>query len=198
MNQGQQRIPCPRCRANNFLGTTHCWQCGGSLPPPEAVGQATMPVSASPHIAYPSPDAQHRTPNAYYPSPYDAAAVRRSSRRLMLIPILFLVLIGLGALFVLAFQSRTGSSVVPGLNDAQARMNAYADRLRREMDGSAAESGETDPLAAQARREIERLSGQIGGLAPPSDPQGRVHLRSGGAISREQWERARDSLRATP
>lgn len=190
MNQGQQRIPCPRCRANNFLGTTHCWQCGGSLPPPEVVGQVTMPVPAPPPSAHPSP-------NTYYPPPYDAAAVRRSSRRLMLIPLVFLLVIGLGALFVIAFQSRHGA-VMPGLDDAQARMNAYADRLRREMDDSTAESGDIDPLTAQARREIERLSEQVGGLGPPSDPQGRVHLRSGGTISREQWERARDSLRATP
>src|SRR5215470_777064 len=35
MNQGQARIPCPKCGANNFLGKTNCWQCGGSLPPPE-------------------------------------------------------------------------------------------------------------------------------------------------------------------
>src|SRR5207249_3799981 len=30
------RIVCPRCRANNFAGKTHCWQCSATLPPPES------------------------------------------------------------------------------------------------------------------------------------------------------------------
>src|SRR5437667_2351552 len=50
MNQGTDRIPCPRCRANNFLGQPTCWQCGGSLPPPEALGAATVSPAYSPYL----------------------------------------------------------------------------------------------------------------------------------------------------
>lgn len=51
-----------------------------------------------------------------------------------------------------------------------------------------------DPLEAQARRELNRLYRETGYGPVPSDAQGRVRLRSGGSISREEWERARRSL----
>lgn len=40
MNEASQRIPCPKCQANNFPSSAVCWQCGQPLraeqnqPPP--------------------------------------------------------------------------------------------------------------------------------------------------------------------
>src|ERR1041385_1987035 len=54
-NQGTARIPCPRCRANNFVGTPNCWSCGGSLPPPEAFAPPRYPPQPQ---AYSQPQPQ--------------------------------------------------------------------------------------------------------------------------------------------
>ncbi len=40
------RIACTRCRANNFVGQAQCWQCGHSLPPPEALHAGVSPLQA--------------------------------------------------------------------------------------------------------------------------------------------------------
>src|SRR5207248_913029 len=48
---------------------------------------------------------------------------------------------------------------------------------------------------SEARREIKRLEDKgIVPTAPPPDSEGRIHLQSGGTISPEEWERARQSL----
>jgi len=54
-----------------------------------------------------------------------------------------------------------------------------------------------DPLEAQARREIERLQRQINerpALGPGSD----VRLRTGGAMSRTEYERRRRDAGSSP
>ena len=44
MDANTARVQCPKCRANNFIGQPRCWQCGASLPPPEAIhGAPAMP-----------------------------------------------------------------------------------------------------------------------------------------------------------
>src|SRR5690349_10083824 len=63
MNQGDQRVPCPKCKANNFLATTNCWQCGSSLPPPEAFGAAPQPA----------PQGVARRPHSFQPASVEAA-----------------------------------------------------------------------------------------------------------------------------
>jgi len=170
-----------------------CWQCGNSLPPPEAMGQPARPVGFAPPQAGlgAAPTAQSPPPNAYS---YDVIPARRSSRWLTILPVALLFVIVLGVLFAIALRSRSGKSMVPGLDDAQEKVNAYADRLRRELQGVESDSDADDPLTSQVRREIKRLSGQIGAAAPPADSQGNVHLRTGGTITREEWERARDSV----
>src|SRR5438132_9248633 len=63
MDQGNVRVPCPRCRANNFPGTPACWQCGGSLPPPES-------FAAPGAYAHPVPVPMPAIPAAPPPSTY--------------------------------------------------------------------------------------------------------------------------------
>lgn len=194
MNQGQSRIGCPRCRANNFPGKMHCWQCGGSLPPPEAVGQ---PAPAPVHYAQqPLPDTQYPTPNAYPPAGYAQYPPLRPSRRWFLAPLAFLLVAAiLGGLFFFAFRSRARQTLGP-LEQAPKTFGDYANRLRREggLGDTGANDSETDPTISQARREIERLSGQAGAYAPPVSQDGKVHLQRGGSISPEEYERARRSL----
>jgi hypothetical protein len=59
---------------------------------------------------------------------------------------------------------------------------------------------ESDPLVEQAKREIERARGEIGSPPPnaATDANGRLRLRSGGSISREEWEAARRNVQESP
>ena len=61
------------------------------------------------------------------------------------------------------------------------------------------ETPATDPLTSEAQRAVERAHQQLG-LPPPGsvDAQGRVHLRAGGAISKEEWEAARRKVEQSP
>ncbi len=69
-----QRLACPHCHANNFVGQMQCWQCKGSLPPPEATRSVTpnTPAASTPPAWAQQPNAQRPnslTPNAQYPMP---------------------------------------------------------------------------------------------------------------------------------
>ncbi|MGC8668046.1 MAG: hypothetical protein ACP5VE_08040 [Chthonomonadales bacterium] len=70
--------------------------------------------------------------------------------------------------------------------------------LQPARSSSEAAPAEEDPLIAEARRTIRRLQEEHGLAPPPTDEAGRVHLRSGGSISREEWERAARSLQSQP
>src|ERR1051325_5261862 len=79
MNQGQARIPCPKCRSNNFLGQTNCWQCGSSLPPPEAFA-AAQPSAMPPPQSQPqfAPGSRHSSERPA-PFPQTPAPQRQSA-----------------------------------------------------------------------------------------------------------------------
>lgn len=160
------RILCPRCRANNFPGQTNCWQCGHLLQPPEAV---------EPSVAWMASD--------------NGSAQNRRAAKLWqhtVLAVLLALIAAIGGLFVLTLRSRNPS------NDPRAALEATKDRLMREPVRSVPfNTGlNVDPVEAQARQELERLRREFGVGSAPVGPDGRVHLRSGGSISPEEWERA--------
>lgn len=58
----------------------------------------------------------------------------------------------------------------------------------------------SDPVTAEAQKAVEKANRQLG-LPPPSgsvDKQGRIHLKSGGTISKEEWEAARRKVEQSP
>lgn len=191
MNQGDQRIPCPKCRANNFLGKTNCWQCGSSLPPPEAVG--TPAGYTQPAPAQQSPFQPNQAPLGYHPQ----ASSRRGVPAVVIAVVAVLVIAVVGA--VAMARSRSHSRI-PGnldLTPDQMRQIQQFQNSVRQSSGSSDLSSANDPDSpeSQARREIKRLEDK--GLvpsAPKADAEGRIHLQSGGTISPEEWERARQSI----
>ena len=63
MNQTSDRVPCPKCQANNFPSSAVCWQCGEPLQarqdesqPPTTPGPSQpAPGVEQPRSAYPPP-----------------------------------------------------------------------------------------------------------------------------------------------
>lgn len=164
MDQGQSRIQCPRCRANNFPGKTHCWQCRSPLPPPEAVLLAVAPAAAA--------------------SPIANRPLRSALR--------FALPVGLGlAVVILAallFSSRPTPSHRAAVNEFAREQAQLEEQLRRMDRGDSFRFA--SPEEEQARRELRRLERQLETTAPPpAGSDGRVHLRSGGSLSREEYDR---------
>lgn len=133
-------------------------------------------------------------PSAVWAASYDYSAPDRRAarpwRQLIVLAVLLVLIAAMGGLFVLAFRSRVPS------NDPRAVLEATRDRLMRES-ARKAPSGTglyADPVEAQARQELERLRREFGVGSAPVGPDGRVHLRGGGSISPEEWERAVRSL----
>jgi hypothetical protein len=57
---------------------------------------------------------------------------------------------------------------------------------------------DTDPLVAESKRFIERESRHAGLPEPPVSGDGRVHLRSGGSISTDQYRDAQRHVQESP
>jgi hypothetical protein len=49
------------------------------------------------------------------------------------------------------------------------------------------------PDVAAAKAEMDRLRTQYG-ITPPADSKGEVHLQSGGTLTKDQYQKALDSL----
>jgi hypothetical protein len=188
MNQGNQRIACPKCRANNFLGQPNCWQCGSSLPPPEALGQ---PVQPAPQPYAPVPQA---APFAHTIAP----AARKGGAWKTVVPVvLILVVAGAGLIYAAARnQKAPQAAVTKDLIQQLDQLKAQSGQQAPSSGTSA--NGPVDPDVAAAQRAIDKFRRDNPGFAPPTDAQGNVHLQGGGTITREQWERARNAVSSPP
>jgi hypothetical protein len=179
MNQGTDRIPCPRCRANNFPGKPNCWQCGGSLPPPEALRQAAGPP---PPQGYPQP--------MFHP-PFSGG--RKRASWIVVVPVLLILLFVTGGLFAYVARMRTANPG-SGLDALQALRKQMEGRIQQEVSRDAESSEPDDPLEQRAKRELGRLYEKRGYTPPPADADGNIHLRTGGTVTQEQWNRALDAV----
>ncbi len=205
MNHGQVRIPCPKCRANNFPGVPHCWQCGASLPPPESVAQPVQrPVSPAgrraldPRLPTIESGVTPSPPRPLTPSPTEPRRIPWLWLRVTAVSICVL-----WGLFIAAYYVRmhNQATTIDRQKDAIIEQN---ERYMRDLDkalhnpAAVSDPSALDPNSqeAQARRELERLNKKLDGTAPPPvSPDGRVHLETGGSISAQEWERAKESLR---
>lgn len=152
---------CPRCGANNFVGTPVCWRCKASLPPPE---EAAGPAR---YVPEPAPG---RLPASIGHGPQSTTA--------LLFPIVIVVVLaGLAVLLLWAWKAHTSASPV----QTKARLEALRDKLMQQkgLAPTPEDGGATDDLEARARREINRLQRQMdqtplapiapGGI-PPNSP----------------------------
>jgi hypothetical protein len=104
----------------------------------------------------------------------------------------FALPIGLGlALVVLAvlfFTSRPTPSRRASVNEFAREQAELEAQLRRMNRGDSFNA--SGPEDERARRELQRLERQLETTAPPpAGPDGRVQLRSGGSLSREEYDR---------
>jgi hypothetical protein len=187
---GGERIPCPRCRANNFLGQTHCWQCKSSLPPPDATAYPARPVSAP--SGYPV-----AAPVGYPASHYVVPA-----RRVNWLPVAFVALLVCGGVLYMALsRAKSPESRSPERRQPRVAQPAASDEPRTIwVTGPPSQIPDNDPVTDEARRAVERASRELD-LPPPNaarDTDGRIRLRSGGVLSEEEWQRARRKVGDSP
>ena len=87
----------------------------------------------------------------------------------------------------------------PLTNKTPARTDAMPEA--RETPQTRPPAATNDPVMDEAKRVLERERQNLN-LPPPAEgvtsADGRVHLRSGGSISREEWEAARRKLNDSP
>jgi len=116
---------------------------------------------------------------------------RRGAPGLRLIPVVVVVVavvvLGLSAAAWLRSRRAGPASDIRSLS-------AEIEALRAGRPAAVRAEEPLSPEAEEARRTIERLQRQHGLTPPPADAEGRVHLRSGGTMRAEEWQRYRDAL----
>lgn len=191
---GQHKI-CPRCQTPAPLDAAFCGQCGRQyrtqFVPPQAPPVAP---NASPRFAA----AQGTFPQEAFAPRGNAVSRPAQWLAALVVAVLafFLVywLVGRRPGVSSPLPPRTASN--PASTERAARVAAPPDA---ETEARRAVS-ETDPVTAQAQREVERAKRDLG-LPPPADsvsPDGRIHLRSGGTIRKDDWDKARQGLQNSP
>lgn len=215
-----QRLACPRCRTNNFVGQAECWQCKASLPSPESINTPTVAGWAQPSSAAPpqSPHTPVTNPQAVSPQAnWQAANAVTSveeasmlSRRSSKTPLMMAgALMTAGVVVWLAFHRATpaspaaGLSLPPGVsaNETQGVLpdgmlpGSHDIRLAQPERDLIPPSA--DPTEAAARRAVQRAIPRLG-LPPGTGSDGTVHLRNGDTISREQYEATQEKLKNNP
>ncbi len=211
------RIPCPKCRANNFAGKTHCWQCASPLPAPEAAGPDAAGAAPRPHTApNPSqwPQSQSRpgavprgsaglspgyqgAPGQSQPGIYQDAFVRKWGMSRGIAGVI--VAVGVGMFFIVwAVAGRQRGASDPLRDTTSAPAPVFAPAVREAPSEARPAPDDTDPLVAASKRFIERESRHAGLPEPPASSDGRVHLRGGGSISTEQYRDAQRHVQESP
>lgn len=171
---------CPRCQTPAPLDARFCSQCGRqyrtqfpSSSPSAPSGLGEVPASSTP-----------------FPLGRGAGGVGTNAQS----PLLKEILLGGTALLVFcmvlfaairARQANTPHTLLPPAGPVG-------------LSGPA-QTPAVDPLTAEAQRAVERADQRLG-LPPPGsvDAQGRIHLRTGGTISKEEWDAARRKVEQSP
>ena len=187
----QGRIQCPNCHANNFVGPPQCWQCGAPLSSAGAV---------RPQQAVRPPAAPHPLPAASPGQPPPSSAFARAAERphpLLLIGIAMLAFVAV--LFVVRARSASSLPSAPPGREVQETLRPNPDLSAQSAPNNSPDAGAVDPVEEAARRAISREAPNIGLPPPPTvSPDGKVHLRTGGAISPDEWNEARRKLQGNP
>lgn len=164
---------CPRCSTAAPLDATFCGQCGRQYRT-----QFAPPANGGP-VAMPTPT---------YSAPVPASAPRA-------LPVWALraaqgAVAALVCVSVLVFSGvfrQDGKSRPSAVNSAPAAPTRVAPP--GDLNAKVRDALREDPIGSEARRVVDRESRKLD-LPPPVDSDGRIHLRNGGAISREEWDAA--------
>lgn len=215
-----ERLACPHCHANNFVGQAQCWQCHGSLPPPEEMKLKELPPASrqanTNRTMGGANEHNYSAPNALNPAPvgqYVLPVAPRSHSKTPLI--LCIALLTASALIWIGTRHTsvtTGTSAHESAEMKSLRAEGQGVVSESELSNSGlpdsrgarlavpprdAQSTSTDPAEIAAKRAIEQALPQLG-LPPGSASDGKVHLRNGDTISREQYEDVQRKLRQNP
>lgn len=177
MNAPQKQ--CPKCGTVAPLDATFCGQCGRQYRT-----QFTAPDGGAPQA----------TPAPFYTAPVPAAPRLTSVWMLRAVQGL---IAAVACFAVLSFSGvfRNGGKTAPlalSRPTAQQAPSAPADQneqVRRALSD--------DPVEAEARRVVDRESKRLD-LPPPVGADGKIHLRSGGSISKEEWDAASRRAQQSP
>lgn len=172
---------CPRCSAAAPLDATFCGQCGRQyrtqFAPSATGGPAAMPT---PTYSAPVPAS---APRAF--SVWALRAVQGAVAALVCVSVL---------VFSGVFR-QNGRGGLPALSAAPAAPTRVAPP--GELNAKVRDALREDPIESEARRVVDRESRKLD-LPPPVDSDGRIHLRSGGTISREEWDAASRKAQESP
>ena len=171
---------CPQCQTPAPLDAAFCRRCGRQYRTQFAA--TGVPAASAPPLAQPPTDFSSKPAMAF------------SRPMLQGIAVLGALVVFLG---VLAVRSATRHDPAPAA--------APTDRslLPQPPPYSAPQVSTTtssDPVNDQAKRFIEQAR-QENGLEPPSGSvgsDGKIHLQSGGTITKEEWDRASRSIKNSP
>jgi len=206
------RITCPKCRANNFAGKTHCWQCASPLPPPEAVGRgpagtpSRQPVDPN---ASNWPQSQagmgqhgggyppHSPVRQAHPGMHQDAFVRKWGMSRGIAGVLAAVGVGM-FLIVWAMAGRQRGASDPVRIEPNVPAPILAPATHEPAATARPAQDDTDPLVAESKRFIERESRHAGLPEAPASSDGRVHLRGGGSITTDQYRDAARRVQESP
>jgi hypothetical protein len=185
------RIVCPKCRANNMPGQPRCFQCGSSLPPPEALQQ----VAAYPQQSYVAPQQPVYQQTAHQPQPpfhnqfsaqpFQNHSPKSSNMRVYIIIAIVAASCGL----MTVFASRKVATHRQAESMGTEAQVAELDRLRKEHGINQPAAPPQDADADATRRELDRLRNKYGiGTSNPHNPSDGS-VPNGGAVTFDQWRR---------
>lgn len=179
---------CPKCQSPAPLDATFCGQCGRQYRTqfsPAGVALSAAPPNPNFSVAAPQLDAQVTASRSQGTRGLSFAIVGMS----IVVAILILTVVHRGHPEVVgesaSHVTQASRSVAPPV---------APDSLSKPP------ATDTDPATDAARGVVERAERDMG--APPSTsatgPDGLVHLRNGGTITREQWDAAAKKVNDSP
>ncbi|MEP6754505.1 MAG: hypothetical protein ABJA67_03305 [Chthonomonadales bacterium] len=173
------RVTCPRCGANNFVGQPSCWQCQSSMPPPEAIGISS--------------------PHQFNQQPF--APPRRTMPMGAVVAItICLILASVVGAYILFGRPHKSDVAEPGSLQAKIdELKKQEAALGKRMGSQVPEPtlGSNDELGSAAQRRLQELKEKAGamGAAPPSMGNDDIRLQGGGSLTKDQYQKALDSVK---
>jgi hypothetical protein len=172
---------CPKCQSPAPLEATFCGQCGRQYRT-----QFVTPSVSTPNTERP-PHGTVQTPNTRHPAPASIPAA-----------ILVMSVIVAALILMVAHRNRPGEYTVQTPRSVERPL--AAPQLPTDSDAAGMVKHGEDPIEEEAKRVVERDNARLQNSPPATavGPDGRVHLRGGGSITKEQWDDANRRLRNSP
>jgi hypothetical protein len=172
---------CPRCSTVAPLDATFCGQCGRQY------RTQFVPSGASSPSAGHAP-AYHAPVPAFAPRTPSVTMLRAAQGGVA-------ALACFGVLALSGIFRPDGKSRAPVVTAAPSAPRSVPPAAG--LNAEARKSLSEDPIESEARRVVDRESRKLD-LPPPVSQDGRIHLRSGGTISKEEWDAASRKAQESP